>query len=58
MACFDPYQPNFIRPSVYYDVKETSKIFTDEVFGPVLVVNTFKDEADALHKANDTECEW
>jgi aldehyde dehydrogenase len=29
-------------------------IFREEIFGPVLAVTTFKDEADALAIANDT----
>ena len=30
------------------------RVFQEEIFGPVLAVTTFKDEADALHIANDT----
>ncbi len=30
------------------------RIFQEEIFGPVLAVTTFKDEADALAQANDT----
>jgi aldehyde dehydrogenase len=30
------------------------RIFQEEIFGPVLAVTTFKDEADALRIANDT----
>jgi aldehyde dehydrogenase len=30
------------------------RIFQEEIFGPVLAVPTFKDEADALRSANDT----
>ena len=30
------------------------RIFQEEIFGPVLAVTTFKDEAEALHIANDT----
>ncbi|WP_297450789.1 aldehyde dehydrogenase family protein [Ferrovum sp.] len=30
------------------------RIFQEEIFGPVLAVTTFKDEADALRLANDT----
>ena len=30
------------------------RVFQEEVFGPVLAVTTFKDEAEALEIANDT----
>jgi aldehyde dehydrogenase len=30
------------------------RVFQEEIFGPVLAVTTFKDEADALGLANDT----
>jgi aldehyde dehydrogenase len=30
------------------------RVFQEEIFGPVLAVTTFKDEADAVHIANDT----
>ncbi|MDD2881915.1 MAG: aldehyde dehydrogenase [Rhodoferax sp.] len=30
------------------------RVFQEEIFGPVLAVTTFKDEADALAQANDT----
>ena len=30
------------------------RVFQEEIFGPVVSVTTFKDEAEALHIANDT----
>ena len=30
------------------------RVFQEEIFGPVLAVTTFKDEAEALELANDT----
>lgn len=30
------------------------RVFREEIFGPVLAVTTFKDEAEALQIANDT----
>ena len=30
------------------------RVFQEEIFGPVLAVTTFKDEAEALQIANDT----
>lgn len=33
----------------------TSILVTEEIFGPVVVLNTFKTDEEALKRANDTE---
>jgi betaine-aldehyde dehydrogenase len=45
---------NFIVPTVFTNTKPNMRIVQEEIFGPVLVVQTFKDEADAIRLANDT----
>jgi succinate-semialdehyde dehydrogenase/glutarate-semialdehyde dehydrogenase len=45
----------FYSPTVLTDVKPGSDILRDEIFGPVLAISTFSDEADAVRLANDTE---
>lgn len=45
---------NFISPAVFSNVSPGMKIAEEEVFGPVLSVIPFKDEADAVRIANDT----
>lgn len=45
----------FYEPTVITDVREGSDILHEEIFGPVLSIVTFTDEADAVAKANDTE---
>ncbi len=45
----------YIRPTVYAGVSPASRLAKEEVFGPVLVTIPFKDEADALRLANDSE---
>ncbi|PYH98637.1 aldehyde dehydrogenase [Aspergillus ellipticus CBS 707.79] len=45
----------FIQPTILTNVPEDSRIVKDEIFGPVLVVNTFSDEEEVLRKANDSE---
>jgi phenylacetaldehyde dehydrogenase len=40
---------------VFTQVSNDMKIAREEIFGPVLSVIPFKDEADAVAKANDTE---
>ena len=44
-----------MEPTILRDVPRTSRLFREEVFGPVLIVNTFESEADAVREANDTE---
>src|SRR5512147_445294 len=43
----------YIQPTVF-EGHNRMRIFQEEIFGPVVSVTTFKDEADALHLANDT----
>ncbi len=43
----------YIQPTVFKGHNKM-RIFQEEIFGPVLAVTTFKDEADALAIANDT----
>ncbi|MCZ2122780.1 MAG: gamma-aminobutyraldehyde dehydrogenase [Anaerolineales bacterium] len=43
----------FIEPTVIGNVKQDSEIVQNEVFGPVITVQEFSDEADALSKGND-----
>jgi aldehyde dehydrogenase (NAD+) len=45
----------FVRPTIFTAVAENMAIWREEVFGPVLAVMSFDDEADALEKANNTE---
>jgi len=43
----------YVRPTVFKG-NNKMRIFQEEIFGPVVSVTTFKDEADALRIANDT----
>jgi aldehyde dehydrogenase len=43
----------YIQPTLFKGDNKM-RIFQEEIFGPVLAVTTFKDEADALAIANDT----
>lgn len=44
----------YYSPTVFEDVTNEMTIAREEIFGPVLSVIRFKDEQDALQKANDT----
>ncbi len=45
----------FVEPTIFDDVKPTMRIAREEIFGPVLSVIPFKNEAEAIHIANDSE---
>ena len=51
-----PTGPGFwFPPTVLAPVSPTDRTFQEEIFGPVVVVSTFEDEADAIRMANDSE---
>ncbi|MGP1356110.1 aldehyde dehydrogenase family protein [Roseicyclus sp.] len=45
----------FVRPTVFADVTPEMTIYREEIFGPVLSILPFEDEAHAIAMANDTE---
>jgi acyl-CoA reductase-like NAD-dependent aldehyde dehydrogenase len=45
----------FVEPTIFGDVRNDMRIAQEEIFGPVVCVIRFKDEADALAIANDTK---
>ena len=45
---------NYVLPTVFADVDNRMRIAQEEIFGPVACLIAFKDEADAISKANDT----
>ena len=49
------FYPNglYIKPTIFKGHNKM-RIFQEEIFGPVLCVTTFKDEAEAMEIANDT----
>lgn len=52
----------FVQPTVLLNPDVKSKVYTDEIFGPVISVRTFKSEEEAIELANDTTyglgCKW
>jgi aldehyde dehydrogenase (NAD+) len=44
----------YITPTVFTDVKDSMRIYQEEVFGPFVVVSRFKDETEAIARANDS----
>ncbi|KAL2819023.1 Aldehyde/histidinol dehydrogenase [Aspergillus cavernicola] len=45
----------FIQPMVFLDTPEDAQVTKEEIFGPVVNINTFLDEDDVVAKANNTE---
>ena len=45
----------FVEPTVFIDAPLDSAVWREEIFGPVLAVRRFKDEAEALRLANDSQ---
>ena len=48
-------QGTFIQPTIFLNPSKDSSIWTEEIFGPVLTVKTFRTEEEAIELANDTE---
>lgn len=49
-----PQEGFFFPPTMLVDVRPEMEACREEIFGPVLTVDRFVDDDDALHKANDT----
>lgn len=45
----------FVEPTIFIDTTPDMRVVREEIFGPVLVVQKFTDEADAIRIANDTD---
>lgn len=45
----------FYQPTLFTNVDESSQLWQDEVFGPVLIFDTFETEEEAIAKANNTD---
>ena len=45
----------FIAPTVIADLKQDDELIQSEIFGPVITMQKFSDEADAITKANDVD---
>jgi len=46
---------SYLTPAVYVDVREDMRVMQEEVFGPVVGIMPFDDEADAIRLANDSD---
>ncbi len=53
-SCSVPSQGYWFRPTVFWNVSQASRIVQEEIFGPVLTVQTFRTVAEVVEKANNT----
>ncbi|KAF2854861.1 aldehyde dehydrogenase [Plenodomus tracheiphilus IPT5] len=51
----NPSTSLLIPPTIFLNVPATSPLTTEEIFGPVVLINTFNTESEAIRLANDTE---
>lgn len=42
----------FLEPTILADIAEDSSVWTEEIFGPVVCIKPFEDEAEAIRMAN------
>lgn len=52
--CSLPGKGYWCRPSLFTDVAQSNRIAQEEIFGPVLAVQTFRTVAEVIKKANNT----
>ncbi|MEN9687418.1 MAG: hypothetical protein RL381_430 [Actinomycetota bacterium] len=45
----------FVAPTVIADLKQTDELIQSEIFGPVITIQKFKDEAEAIAMANGVD---
>src|SRR6266852_4882080 len=45
----------YVEPSIFDGVDNSSRLGQEEIFGPVVAVTTFRDEAEAIALANDVD---
>lgn len=48
---------NYIQPTIFTGLADSSRLNIEEIFGPVLVLHEFETEEEAVRRANDTECQ-
>ena len=52
--CVLPKKGFFIRPTLFTNVAQSSRLAQEEIFGPVLTIQTFRTDDEVIEKANNT----
>ena len=53
-VCSVPAKGYWFRPTLFTDVAQSSRIVQEEIFGPVLAIQTFRTVDEVIEKANNT----
>jgi aldehyde dehydrogenase (NAD+) len=53
-SCTLPKKGFFCKPTLFIDVAQSSRIAQEEIFGPVLTIQTFRTIDEVIQKANNT----
>jgi aldehyde dehydrogenase (NAD+) len=53
-TCNLPGKGYFCRPTLFTNVAQSSRIAQEEIFGPVLAIQTFRTDDEVIEKANNT----
>jgi aldehyde dehydrogenase (NAD+) len=53
-SCNIPKKGFYCRPTIFTNVAQSNRIAQEEIFGPVLAIQTFRTEDEAIEKANNT----
>jgi aldehyde dehydrogenase (NAD+) len=53
-SCKLPGKGFFCKPTLFTNVAQSSRIAQEEIFGPVLTIQTFRTEDEVIEKANNT----
>jgi len=53
-GCNLPKKGFFCRPTIFTNVAQSNRIAQEEIFGPVLAIQTFRTDEEVIEKANNT----
>jgi aldehyde dehydrogenase (NAD+) len=53
-SCALPKKGFFCRPTIFTNVAQSNRIAQEEIFGPVLTIQSFRTEDEVIEKANNT----
>ncbi|MEO6950021.1 MAG: aldehyde dehydrogenase family protein [Ginsengibacter sp.] len=53
-SCALPKSGLFIRPTIFTNVAQSSRIAQEEIFGPVLTIQSFRTDEEVIEKANNS----
>jgi aldehyde dehydrogenase (NAD+) len=53
-SCDIPSNGYFCKPTIFTGVSQSNRIVQEEIFGPVLTIQTFRTPQEAVEKANNT----